>query len=70
MKRKEDKPMTKHTLNLYEGQMERLQELHPRLGAAKVIRTLVDDHIRAADERFAQGAHPVPTPTVKLEEIL
>lgn len=70
MKRKEDLPITKHTLNLYAGQLDRLQELHPRLGAAKVIRELVKDHIRAVEEGLAQKPFAPPTPTVKLEEIL
>ena len=70
MQRKEIKPITKHTLNLYAGQLDKLQELHPRLGAAKVIRTLIDDHIRHAEEGLAQIADPIPETTVPLEEIL
>lgn len=70
MKRKEDRPISKHTLNLYAGQLDKLQELHPRLGAAKVIRTLVDDHIRAVAEGLNQIAEPLPEPNVNIEEIL
>lgn len=70
MKRKEDRPISKHTLNLYEGQLDKLQELHPRLGAAKVIRTLVDDHIRSVAEGLNQIAEPLPIPNVDIEEIL
>lgn len=70
MKRKEDRPISKHTLNLYAGQLDKLQELHPRLGAAKVIRTLVDDHIRHAAEGMNQIAEPLPLPNVAIEEIL
>lgn len=70
MKRKETAPLTKHTLNLYEGQLDKLQELHPRLGAAKVIRTLIDDHLRNVAEGAAQRFEPVPETQVKLEEIL
>lgn len=70
MKRKESRPITKHTLNLYKGQLDKLQELHPRLGAAKVIRTLVDDHIRSVDEGAAQRFAPVPETEINLEEIL
>lgn len=70
MKRREDRPISKHTLNLYTGQVDKLQELHPRLGAAKVIRTLVDDHIRGVAEGAAQKFEPIPEPKVKLEEIL
>lgn len=70
MQRKETQPLTKHTLNLYEGQLDKLQELHPRLGAAKVIRTLVDDHIRSVAEGVAQRMEPVPPTRVAIEEIL
>ena len=70
MKRKEDRPITKHTLNLYAGQLDKLQELHPRLGAAKVIRTLVDDHIRSVAEGVAQIVEPIPESNVQIEEIL
>ncbi len=70
MQRKETKPITKHTLNLYAGQLDKLQELHPRLGAAKVIRTLIDDHIRRQEEGLAQISPPIPEATLKLEEIL
>lgn len=70
MKRKEDRPISKHTLNLYAGQLDKLQELHPRLGAAKVIRTLIDDHIRAVEEGAAQRFEPPAAPNLKIEEIL
>lgn len=70
MKRKEDRPISKHTLNLYSGQLDKLQELHPRLGAAKVIRTLVDDHIRSVGESAAQRFEPVPEAKATIEEIL
>lgn len=69
MKRKEEKPITKHTLNLYQGQVEKLQTLHPRLGAAFVIRKLIDKHIGSAE---AQAALAVPEPEatqVNIEEL-
>jgi len=69
MKRKEEKPLTKHTLNLYQGQAEKLQELHPRLGAAYVIRKLVDRHIAEA-EKLATAMVPEPSIDMKVEEIL
>lgn len=70
MKRKEDRPITKHTLNLYAGQLDKLQELHPRLGAAKVIRTLIEDHIRSVAERGAQVFEPLPIANVELKDIM
>lgn len=69
MKRKEDRPLSKHTLNLYEGQLDKLQELHPRLGAARVIRKMVDEHIRYVSDGLAPP-EPLPEPNVQLEEIL
>ncbi len=71
MQRKESRPLTKRTLNLFEDQMYKLQELHPRLGAAKVIRTLVDDHIRAVEEGVARKMDETPVQiNAKIEEIL
>ncbi len=36
---------------LYDGDFARLRELHPRLGASKVVRTLVRKHIREIEDR-------------------
>ncbi len=68
MKRKADKPLTKHTLNLYEGQVEKLQTLHPRLGSAAVIRLLIDKHITLAEAAAAEAV-PVPEANVSIEEL-
>lgn len=68
MKRKAEKPLSKHTLNLFEGQAEKLQELHPRLGAAYVIRKLIDKHIAEA-EKLAAEAVPEPQVEFDVEEI-
>ena len=70
MIRKEDHKITKHTINLFEGQLDKLQELHPRFGAAKVIRTLIEDHIRSVAEGSAQRFAPIPETTATLEDIL
>ena len=70
MKRKSDRPLSKHTLNLFKGQMEWLQDNHGRLGAALVIRTLVEDHIRQTVEGVAQRMEPIPESKVNVEEIL
>lgn len=37
--------LKKHTLNLREGDYERLQSLYPELGAAVVIRKLVSNYL-------------------------
>lgn len=55
MKRREDKPTSKHTLNLYAGDYDKLMGLYPpRIGAAKIIRDLVHAHIRKIEEDAAQ----------------
>ena len=69
MKRKESKPVTKHTLNLFEGQVEKLQALYPRLGAAYAIRRIIDLHIEEIEAKAATAV-PAPEPTVTVEEIL
>lgn len=55
MRRREDRPLRKHTLNLYDGDYPKLQSLYPtRLGAAKVIRDIIHAHIRMIEENAAQ----------------
>lgn len=39
--RREDYPVKKYTVNLFQGDLEALQELFPRAGASRVIRNLV-----------------------------
>jgi len=59
MRRREDRPIQKHTLNLYTGDYEKLQALYPtRIGAAKIIRDIIHAHIRLIEEGAAQK---VPT---------
>ena len=69
MKRKETRPVTKHTLNLFEGQVERLQAMYPRMGAAWAIRRIIDKHVTDIE---AQAATAVPEPApsnVTVEEL-
>lgn len=54
MKRKQDYPLQKVTLNLRAGDFEILQQLHGRLGAGRVIRELVIGHISRVKETVAQ----------------
>jgi len=55
MRRREDRPIQKHTLNLYAGDYEKLQALYPtRIGAAKIIRDIIHAHIRLIEEDAAQ----------------
>ena len=68
MKRKSDKPLSKHTLNLYAGQIDKLQELHPRIGAGHAIRLLIDKHIATCEEEAAKVI-PEPKPEFDVEEL-
>jgi hypothetical protein len=55
MRRREDFAISKHTLNLYSGDYEELQRLYgTRIGAAKVIRSLVRDHLKEIREVAAR----------------
>jgi hypothetical protein len=57
MKRREDRPITKHTMNLYAGDYARLQALYPtRIGAAKIVRDIIHAHIRRVEEKAGQRA--------------
>ncbi len=67
MRRKEDKPLQKVTLNLVEGDFAKLQEVYPRLGAGKVIREIIHAHVRRIDETAQQVTDSL---TITPEEIL
>lgn len=55
MRRREDRAISKHTLNLFAGDYEQLQHLYgTRVGAAKIIRDVVHAHIRKVKESAAQ----------------
>lgn len=68
MKRDEEYPITKHTLNLYAGDYAKLQSLYPtRVGAAKIIREIVRGHIRKIEEDAAQKVDLVGDIEIELE---
>lgn len=69
MKRKAAQPLTKHTLNLFEGQYERLQSFYPRVGAAYVIRALIDKHVDELKEKAAQAV-PEQAVSVTIEDLI
>jgi len=54
------KLLQKHTLLLFQGEFDKLRELHPQLPPSEVIRTLVRNHIT----KVVEG---VPTPKMPLE---
>jgi hypothetical protein len=52
MRRREDFALRRHTLNLFEGDFERLQTIHgTRIGASKVIRDLIREHLKDIDRK-------------------
>lgn len=51
MRKKEDFPLQKVTVKLYDGEFAQLQTLHPRIGASKVVRMLVHSHIKSVMAR-------------------
>jgi hypothetical protein len=59
MKRNEKAPVEKMTVRLYNGDYRRLAELHPNLGANKVIRELVRQHIQRIESKVG------PAPEIK-----
>lgn len=60
MRRKEDYPLEKVTLNLRDGDFGRLRSLHGRMGAGKVVRELVMGHLNRVDAKLAESEIPSP----------
>lgn len=61
MRRKESRPIKKVSLNLFEDEFQKLRELHPRLGAGKVIREMVTAYLKRIEEEAAKKTAEVPT---------
>jgi hypothetical protein len=60
-RRHEDRPLSKHTLNLYAGDYDRLVAMYPaKIGAAKTIRDVVHAYVRKIEETAAQRSGRVP----------
>ena len=57
--RKESYPLEKITLKLRQGDFKWLQDMHPNLGAAKVVRELIIVHRKRVEAKI----------TPKLEEV-
>lgn len=68
MRRREERAIQKHTLNLYAGDYARLQALYPtRVGAAKIVRDIIRAHIRKVEEDAAQKLPVVDDLDIELE---
>ena len=61
------RPIHKHTLNLYDGDYEVLQQCFPKLGAAAVIRDIIRKFIEKNELEVSTPAN-IQTPT--LHEVL
>lgn len=66
MRRMEREPLARHSIKLFSGDFETLQDLHPRLGAGKVVRELVRSHILKAKEAVAQKKATVDIGAIEL----
>jgi len=51
MAKPSDRELTKHTLNLYAGQYEKLQELFPDIPASTMIRKILEDFIHRIEPK-------------------
>ena len=56
--------ITKHTLNLFEGDYARIQELFPDEGAALVIRRIVRRFLEQVDN---EARLPLPTQNLEIK---
>lgn len=54
MLRKEEYPLEKITLLLREGDFKWLQDMHPRSGAAKIVRELIIGHRERVEAKVEQ----------------
>lgn len=68
MRRREELPLSKHTMNFYAGDIPKLQALYPaRIGAAKIVRDIIHAHIRKVEEDAAQKIPLVSDLEVEIE---
>ena len=69
MRRREDRAISKHTLNLYAGDYDKLRALYStRVGAAKIIRDIIHAHLRKIEEDAAQKTPPVNDLDVDIDQ--
>lgn len=58
-RRVEEDPLKKHTVNLYDGDFQRLRDIHGSdVGAGLVIRKLVRRHIQETEKKVNQVKLP------------
>lgn len=47
--KKAERPLSKVTINLFEGDMEKLQDLYPDVGASAIIRRLIEQYLKQVE---------------------
>jgi len=68
MRKREERPISKHTLNLFAGDYEKLQRYYgPRIGAAKIVRDIIHAHVRRVEAAAAQKVPMVDHLDVEFE---
>lgn len=70
-KGKRGERLTRHHINLHQGDIDRLNEYYPSLGASEVIRQLVRKHLAALDARVAAalGEKPKVEPITEVANV-
>lgn len=57
---KRSEELVKHSLYLKKDEMERLRDIYPEVGAAAIVRTLINKHLREVEAKVDENA-PVNT---------
>jgi hypothetical protein len=68
LRKKETYDLQKVTLNLREGDWDRLRDLHTRQGASKIVRDLVIGHLTRVEAEVNQKSH-LSRDQIKTEEV-
>lgn len=66
-RRREDFPLRKVALNLFDGEFDELRRFYPASGAGKIVRTLVHQHLKRIKRKLEE--HRVPNLEADLKEI-
>lgn len=56
----DDHQLARHSVMLFEGDMNRLKELYPVTGASHAVRTLVRKHIEQVEAKAKEGQRTGP----------
>ena len=70
MAKRSNQPLHKHTLNLYDGDFQRLGDLYPAVGAAIIIREIVHTFLNKVENGADKNALPVKIDPALLENLI